>query len=180
MDSSFDPAKPRRSRPARPVPSGSTGHDSSVTSDDDFFRWGRVVINSVADRLEHSIPAAKRGSESHLGGYEALYVHLSDQKVPGRIAVWLYAAQEGSANNIRGYRDAIGIGLKQDADVELDPGAFRFRRLAPWRWQRHVDERYEGFRWLRNVDELPSGSDEAAEQLAERVIRTLKGAEIIK
>lgn len=137
------------------------------------------MVNSVADRLERSIPAAKRGNESHLSGYEALYVHFADQKVPGPIAVWIFAARAGSANNVRGCRDAIGIGLKRDADVELDPGAFRFRRLAPWRWQKHVDERYEGFRWLRNADELPVGSDDAAAQLAERVIRTLKAAEIL-
>jgi hypothetical protein len=150
-----------------------------MTRDDDFLRWGRLVIDGIAERLERAIPGAKRGNESRRRGYEAVYVHLRDHKIPGRVAVWLYAADAGSANSVRGARDAIGIGIKQNADAELDPGAFRFRRLAPWRWQTQVDERYEGFRWLRNADELPADAGEAAEELAERVMRTLKAAEIV-
>ena len=150
-----------------------------MNPDADFLSWGRAVIDGVADRLERAIPEAKRGNESRRRGYEAVYVHLRDQKIPGRVAVWLYAASAGSANSVRGSRDAIGIGLKQHADAELDPGAFRFRRLAPWRWQTQVDERYEGFRWLRNADELPADADAAADELAERVIRTLRTAEIV-
>ena len=149
-----------------------------MKADDEFLRWGRAVIDGVADRLEQAIPGAKRGNESHRRDYEAVYVHMRDQKIPGRVAVWLYAARAGSANSVRGSRDAIGIGLKQNADAELDPGAFRFRRLAPWRWQTQVDERYEGFRWLRNADELPADPGEAAAELAERIIRTLRAAEI--
>ena len=164
----------------RPLDCPLLRHDSCVTSSDSFLAWGRSVVNSVADRLEESIPAAKRGNESHLPGYEAIYVHLVDAKITGRIAVWAFAAREGSANNVRGYRDAIGIGLKRDADVELVPGEFRFRRLTPWRWQRQVDERYEGFRWLRNADELPSDPDHAAQELADQVIRTMQAAEILK
>jgi hypothetical protein len=155
------------------------GHDLAVDKDQDFLRWGRAVIDGVADRLERAIPDAKRGTDTRRRDVEAVYVHFHDRKVPGRIAVWLYAAPAGSANSVRGYRDAIGIGLKQNADEELDPGAFRFRRLTPWRWQTHVDERYAGVRWLRNADELPAGPDAAADELAERLLRTLRTAEIV-
>jgi hypothetical protein len=150
-----------------------------VEPDEDFLRWGRAVIDGVADRLERAIPDAKRRTDTHRRDVESVYVHLHDRKVPGRLAVWLYAARAGSANSVRGYRDAIGVGLKQNADAELDPGAFRFRRLMPWRWQTHIDERYEGIRWLRNADELPADSDEAADELAERLLRTLRSAEIV-
>jgi hypothetical protein len=150
-----------------------------VDTNEDFLPWGRAVIDGVADRLEQAIPDARRGTDTHRRDIEGAYVHLHDAKVPGRIAVWLYAARAGSAYSVRGYRDAIGIGLKQNADAELDPGAFRFRRLTPWRWQTHIDERYKGIRWLRNADELPADSAAAADELAERLLRTLRTAEIV-
>jgi hypothetical protein len=143
---------------------------------EDFLAWGRAVVNATASRLEEAIAGAQRGSESHLDGYEALYVHFRDAKVPQPLAVWIYAAREGSANNVSGYRDAIGIGVKRDADEELNEGAWAFRALSPLRWRRHIDSRYEGYRWLRNADELPRDADQAAADIADRVLATLRRA----
>ncbi|MGZ4200725.1 MAG: hypothetical protein ACXVRH_01570 [Thermoleophilaceae bacterium] len=146
----------------------------------DFLVWGREVVNEAAARLEQSIPGAARGSESHLDGYEALYVHFRDAHLPQDLAVWLYAAREGSANNVAGFRDAIGVGLKHNADAELDVDAWSFRRLTPFAWRRHVDTRYEGFRWLQNADQLPSDSKQAAAAIVERVLRALQRCRAIK
>lgn len=151
----------------------------TVPLDQDFLQWGRATINAGAARLEASVPDAKRGSESRLTGYESIYVHFRDQKVPGRIAVWLFAAEAGSGNSIGGYRDAIGVGIKRDPDVELVPSAWRFRNLRPFRWQTHVDERYAGYRWMNNADGLPTEPERAADVLADQIQKTLRAAEII-
>jgi hypothetical protein len=146
---------------------------------EDFLAWGRLVVNATATRLESEIPGAARKAESHLKGYEALYVHFRDAKMPQDLAVWLFAAREGTANNVRGFRDAIGVGIKHDADVELDQGAWSFRPLSPFTWKRHIDGRYEGYRWLRNADALPPDPDAAAAEVVEQVLRTLRRAEAV-
>lgn len=112
---------------------------------DDFLAWGRKVVNASALRIEEKVAGARRGSESSLDGYEAIYVHFRDPKLPQDLAVWIYAARAGSANSVPGYRDAVGIGLKRDSDEELKPGEWTFRSLTPLSWRRHVDDRYEGY-----------------------------------
>src|SRR4051794_22481497 len=51
---------------------------NDVGGSDGFLGWGRTVANGVASRLEDAIVGARRGPESHLDGYEAVYVHLRD------------------------------------------------------------------------------------------------------
>jgi hypothetical protein len=143
---------------------------------EDFLAWGRLVVNATATALEGEIPGAARKAESHLKGYEGLYVHFRDAKMPQDLAVWLFAAREGTANNVRGFKDAIGVGLKHDADQELDQGAWSFRPLSPFTWKRQIDGRYEGYRWLRNADALPPDPEAAAEEVAGQVMRTLRRA----
>jgi hypothetical protein len=137
-------------------------------------------VNEAAGRLEAAITGAARGAESHLDGYEAIYVHFRDARLPQSLAVWLFAAREKSANNVPGFRDAIGVGLKHDADDELNADAWSFRPLTPFAWRRHVDGRYEGFRWLKNADELPPGPEPAGAEVADRVLRTLRRAGAIE
>jgi hypothetical protein len=147
---------------------------------DDFLAWGRLVVNATATALESEIPGAARKAESHLKGYEALYVHFRDAKMPEDLAIWLFAAREGTPNSVRGFRDAIGVGLKHDANVELDQGAWSFRPLSPFTWKRHLGARNEGFRWLRNADALPTDPDAAAAEVADQVLRTLRRAEAVE
>lgn len=151
--------------------------DLDVTQD--FLAWGRLVVNEAAVRLEGEIADAHRGAESHLKGYEARYVHFRDAKLPQHLAVWLFAVAEGTANNVRDGHDAIGVGLKHDADGELDQGAWRFRRLGPFTWQTQIDARYAGFRWMRNADTLPPDPAAAADEIAEQVLRTLRRADAV-
>jgi hypothetical protein len=134
-----------------------------------FLTWGRRVINACASQLEATIAEAARGSESHLAGYEAIYVHFKDAKVPQPLAVWLFAAEEGTPNNFAGQPDIIGIGLKHDADAELDRDAWRFRPLTPFSWRTHIDDRYAGMRWLRPARELDRNEQLAASEITERV-----------
>jgi hypothetical protein len=150
------------------------GQSNDEGDRDDFLSWGRAVVNSAAARLEREIAGARRGTESHLNGYEALYVHFRDQRIPQDLAVWIFAARSGTANNVRGYKDAIGVGLKHSANVELDQGAWFVRPLSPLRWTPHVDARYEGYRWLRSAGELPQDPDEAGTEIAARVLATLR------
>jgi hypothetical protein len=146
---------------------------------DPFLAWGRGVIDASASRLEAQIAGAHRGRESHLSACEAIYLHLRDAHVQQDVAVWLFAAKAGTANNVRGYGDVIGVGLKHDADEELTRGAWKLRPLAPFSWRTHVDDRHEGFRWLRNAAELPEDATAAGEQIAERVLTTLRRARAV-
>jgi hypothetical protein len=146
---------------------------------EDFLAWGRSVVNATAANLEAEIPGAARKAESHLKGYEAIYVHFRDAKMPQDLAVWLFAVREGTANNVRGFRDAIGVALKHDANTELDQGAWSFRPLSPFTWKRQIDGRYEGYRWLRNADALPPDPDLAAAEVAGQVLKTLRRAEAV-
>jgi hypothetical protein len=105
-----------------------------------FLQWGRTVVNATATVLEAEIPSARRGKPSTLPGYEALYVYFQDTHVPQQLAVWLYATREGAPYNVRGGKDVIAVGLKHDADIELDRRAWKFRRLSLFTWRKHVDE----------------------------------------
>jgi hypothetical protein len=142
----------------------------------DFASWSRAVIRAAATALESEIPGSRRGKESRLRGQLALYVHFTDARLPQTLAIWLYAAEHGSAYNVRGYGNAIGVGLKYDADEELDRGAWKLRPISPFTWRVHVDERFQGYRWLRPESELPTDPNEAALQIAERVLMTLRRA----
>ena len=142
----------------------------------DFAGWSRAVIRVAATELEAEIPGAHRGKESRLRGQLALYVHFTDARLPQTLAIWLYGAEEGSAYNVPGYGNTIGVGLKYDADEELDRGAWKLRPISPFTWRVHVDARFQGYRWLRPESELPADPNEAGLQIAERVLMTLRRA----
>jgi hypothetical protein len=152
--------------------------DNRVVSDA-FLTWGRQVINRTADRLEREIPGCARGKERHLPDYESIYVHFADARIPQRLAVWLYATTAGAPYGVRGYPDAIGVGLKHDSDEELVRGEWKLRPIAPFTWRTHIDDRWEGYRWLRRADELSQDPGAAADEIAERVLGTLRRASIL-
>lgn len=143
---------------------------------EDFPGWSRAVIRAAAADLEAEIPGAQRGKERRVRGQLALYVHFTDARLPQTLAIWLYGAEEGSAYNVPGSGDTIGVGLKYDADEELDRGAWKLRPIAPFNWRVHIDERSQGYRWLRPESELPADPAEAGHQIAARVLMTLRRA----
>ena len=142
----------------------------------DFPAWSRAVIRAAATELETEIPGAQRGTERRLRGQLALHVHFTDARLPQTLAIWLYGAEEGTAYNVPGHGNAIGVGLKYDADEELDRGAWKLRPISPFTWRVHVDPRFQGYRWLRPESELPADPVEAGHQIAERVLTTLRRA----
>lgn len=144
-----------------------------------FLTWGRDVIAQVADRLEREIPGSARGRERHLPTCESIYVHFPDARIPQPMALWLYAVTAGAPSSVRGHPDAIGVGLKHDEDEELARGAWKLRPVAPFAWRIHIDDRCEGYRWLRRADELSQDPAEAADEIAERVLGTLRRAAIV-
>ena len=148
-------------------------------TDVDFGGWSRAAIRAVAAELEVGIPGARRGRERRLQGHLALHVHFTDARLPQSLAIWLFAAEEGAASNVRGYRNAIGTGLKYDADEELDRGAWKLRAISPFSWRVHIDDRCQGYRWLRNASDLPADPAEAGREIAERVLMTLRRAAAI-
>lgn len=144
-----------------------------------FLSWGITVVDAVATLLEAEIPDGRRGNRSSLPDYEAVYVHFRDAKIPQSLAVWLYATREGAAYNVGGRTDVIGIGLKHDANDELDRGAWRFRPLTPFSWSKHIDQRWEGFRWLWNAADPPGDPHQASTEIAERVHGVLRRVDAI-
>ena len=145
-----------------------------------FLDRGREIIDATAAQLEAAIPGARRGNRSRLPGYEAVYVHFRDAELPQSLALWLFAAESGTPNSVPGARDSVGVGIKHDADEELDAGAWRFRRLTPFAWREHVDAQFAGFRWLLPADDLDEDPAAAATAIAERVLRTLRGARAVR
>lgn len=144
-----------------------------------FAERGRAIVDAALPRLEAGIPGAQRGRERRLAGHDVVTVHFLDAELPVQLAVWLFAAERGAANSSPGAPDAIGVGLKHAADEELDRGAWRFRRLAPFAWRRHIDARHEGFRWFCPVDDLAADPVVAGVAIADRVLRTLHTARAI-
>lgn len=141
-----------------------------------FLSWGRIVVETAALQLEDRIQGAHRGKPIRRGDYEAVYVHFQDAHLPQAMAVWLYATREGASFNVRNHEDVIGVGLKHDKDVELDRIVWKFRRLPLFVWQKHVDDRWEGFRWMRRVGDLPADPQAAGEEIVERVLAALRRA----
>lgn len=141
-----------------------------------FLTWGRTVVDVAALLLEDRIPGAHRGKPSRRPYYEAVYVHFQDAHLPQAMAVWLYATREGTSFNVRNYEDVIGVGLKHDTDVELDRAVWKFRRLPLFVWQKHIDDRWEGFRWMRRAGDLPEDPHAASEEIVGRVLAALRRA----
>src|SRR4051794_26138174 len=99
-----------------------------MTDETVFRAWARSVVDETATRITAAVDGAWPGSPSSLkDGYEAIYVHFADAKLPQSLCVWLYSTLARGDNNFSGYGDIIGIGLKHNANDELDPGAWRFR-----------------------------------------------------
>lgn len=147
-----------------------------------FRGWARQVVDATTDRLIESIPGASAGTPSSLrSGYEARYVHFTDHEIPQPLCVWVYSSLAGGDNNFRGTGDVIGVGLKHDADDELDPGEWRFRlQGSRFRWRKHCDDRYAGFRLIEAAEPLRDLSLEtAADTIARAVLAQLERAKAI-
>jgi hypothetical protein len=144
---------------------------------DDFLQWGRAVVDAAATLVEAEIPGARRGRRRRLKDCEEVYVHFQDVHLPQPMALWLYATPEGAARNVRGAKDVIAVGLKHDADEELDRPTWKFRRLGLFTWREHIDARHgEGFRWLCGPSELPEDPQAASREVARRVLAALRRA----
>jgi hypothetical protein len=141
-----------------------------------FQERGREIVDVAAARLEAAIPGARRGSVRRLAGADAVYVQFGDAELPQQLSVWLYPAPAGSSSSSPGVPDAIGVAIRSDGGQELDRGAWRFRRLMPFAWRRHIDARYEGYRWYAAVADLPDGPAAAGAVIGDRVLQTLRAA----
>ena len=139
----------------------------------------RAIVDAAAARLQAAIPDARRGSVRRLAGTDAVYVQFADAELPQQLTVWLFAAEAGAPSSSPGAPDAIGVAIRHDGGQELGRGAWRFRRLMPFAWRRHIDARVEGFRWFCPVADLPAGPAEAGAMVADRVLRTLRAARAV-
>jgi hypothetical protein len=144
-----------------------------------FQARGRQIVDAAAEQLESAIPGARRGSPRRLAGADAVYVQFGDAELPQQLAVWLFAAERGSASSVPGALDAIGVGLRHDGGQELGRGAWRFRRLLPFAWRQHIDARFEGYRWFCPVADLPADPAAAGAVIGDRVLRTLRAARAV-
>jgi hypothetical protein len=145
-----------------------------------FPERGRRIVDAAATQLAAAIPGARRGRDRVLAGNAAVYVHFDDAELPQHLAVWLFVAEAGTTYSVPGVADAIGVGIKHDADEELGRGAWRFRRLLPFAWRQHVDPRHEGYRWFCPAADLDDDDTAAAAQISERVLRTLRAARAVR
>jgi hypothetical protein len=155
------------------------GAGPPMTSPLPFPERGREIVDVAAVRLEAAIPGAHRGTGRKLAGQEAVYVQFGDAELPQQLAVWLFAAAAGASNSVPGAPDAIGAALKHNGGEELGRGAWQFRRILPFSWRRHVDDRYEGYRWLAPVADLAEDPGAAGAQIGDRLLRTLRAARAV-
>jgi hypothetical protein len=145
-----------------------------------FQERGREIVDAAAAQLEAAIAGARRGSVRRLAGAEAVYVQFGDAELPQQLTVWLFAAPAGSSSSSPGVPDAIGVAIRSDGGQELDRGAWRFRRLMPFAWRRHIDARFEGYRWYAPVSDLPDGDPAVAgAAIGDRVLQALRGARAV-
>jgi hypothetical protein len=144
-----------------------------------FQERGREIVDAAAAQLEATIPGARRGGPRRLAGADALYVQFGDAELPQQLAIWLFAAESGSASSVPGAPDAIGVGIRHDGGQELGRGAWRFRRLLPFSWRQHIDGRFEGYRWYCPVADLPADPAAAGVAIGDRVLRTLRAARAV-
>lgn len=141
-----------------------------------FQERGREIVDAAATRLEAEISGARRGSLRRLAGADAVYVQFRDANLPQQLTVWLFAAPAGSSSSSPGVRDAIGVAIRHDGGQELNRGAWRFRRLMPFAWRRHIDARVEGYRWFAPDADLPADPAAAGSVIGDRVLSTLRAA----
>ena len=144
-----------------------------------FQERGKQIVDAAATQLEAAIPGARRGNPRRLAGVEAAYVQFGDAELPQQLTVWLFAADSGSASSVPGAPDAIGVAIRHYGGEELGRGAWRFRRLMPFSWRQHVDDRFEGYRWFCPVAELPADPAAAGAVIGDRVLRTLRAARAV-
>jgi hypothetical protein len=144
-----------------------------------FEERAREIVDAAAARLEAEIPGARRGTVRRLAGADAVYLQFADADLPQQLTVWLFAAEAGAPSSSPGAPDAIGVAIRHDGGQELGRGAWRFRRLMPFAWRRHIDARVEGYRWFCPVADLPAGPAEAGATVGDRVLRTLRAARAV-
>ena len=150
-----------------------------MSSPTPFQDRGRAIVDAAAEQLAAAIPGARRGTPRRLSRADAEYVQFGDAKLPQQLAVWLFAAEHGSPSSTPGAPDAIGVALRHDGGQELGRGAWRFRRILPFVWRRHIDDRVEGYRWYCPVSDLPSDPAAAGANVADRILRTLRAADAV-
>ena len=144
-----------------------------------FAERAAAIVDAAAADLTAAIPGARRGTPRKLARADAVYVQFTDAELPQQLAVWLFAAERGSPSSAPGLADAIGVALRHEGGQELGRGAWRFRRLMPFAWRAHVDQRLEGYRWFCPVADLPAEPAAAGAAVAERVLRTLRAAKAV-
>jgi hypothetical protein len=155
-------------------------------TDEDFESWARPVVEAAAERARGAIPSAQHptvGSEgsarSVRRGYIARYVHFVHPEYQDKLALWLFAVPAGHPYNVSRSEANLGIGIKHDADTELDEVAWTLR-LSPagFRWRPHLDHQYAGFRIYLPAD-LKRAQGSQAEGLADRALRASRRAQLL-
>jgi hypothetical protein len=144
-----------------------------------FEQHTRAIVDAAAAQLQTAIPGARRPGVRRLAGADAVYVQFPDVELPQQLTVWLFAAEAGSPSSSPGAPDAIGVAIRHDGGQELGRGAWRFRRLMPFAWRRHIDARVEGYRWFCPAGDLPADPAEAGAIVGDRVLRTLRAARAV-
>ena len=151
-----------------------------------FTAWGREVVRAAAELLVGRIPESQQPRVGSPGdvrtaplGYAARYVHFTNPDFPESLAVWLFAVVAGHPYGFPGPEDRLAVGLKHDADEELDVDRWRLRLgPTPFTWRSHVDRRYAGYRLTLDA-RLDVPAPAAAAALADAAERALARARLL-
>jgi hypothetical protein len=149
----------------------------------DFEAWGKVVVDTAAERILAAIPAAQRPEPGKTArrslnavGYISRHLLFLQPDGLAPRALWLFAVPAGHAYDFRPPHDRVGAGLMHDAQNELSSSRFAagMTRSGAFTWKVHLDARHEGYRLHVRVTPETDPPEAVGTDLSDQVLSSLQ------
>jgi hypothetical protein len=149
----------------------------------EFEAWGKVVVDTAAERILAAIPAAQKPEPGKTArrslasmGYISRHMLFLQPDLLAPRALWLFVVPKGHTYDFRPPHDRVGAGLMHNATDELSSSRFAagMQRSGNFTWKVHLDARYEGYRLAIKVDPETDTPEAVADDLSGQVLSSLE------
>ena len=149
----------------------------------EFEAWGKVVVDTAAERILAAIPAAQKPEPGKTArrslasmGYVSRHMLFLQPDLLAPRALWLFVVPKGHTYDFRPPHDRVGAGLMHNATDELSSSRFAagMQRSGNFTWKVHLDARYEGYRLAIKVDPETDTPEAVADDLSGQVLSSLE------
>jgi hypothetical protein len=149
----------------------------------EFEAWGKVVVDTAAERILAAIPAAQKPEPGKTArrslasmGYISRHMLFLQPDLLAPRALWLFVVPKGHTYDFRPPHDRVGAGLMHNATDELSSSRFAagMQRSGNFTWKVHLDARHEGYRLGIRVTPETDAPETVADDLSGQVLSSLE------